>query len=235
MSQDGRSRPHRGVGRRGTDIGQRLGFGQCDLALGGLGAPRHEIFQLGLGFDGDALGFGFGGSDDFLRLGFRLGVTGLVFRQQCGGFVLEAAGVVEFGLDPVAAVIERCQHGAMDADIAEHAHQDDEGDGDPEFRFGEHRHYPFKDASTALPTDLPSGSRPVSRCTIAEAASAAMPRTLLIAVSRVAAMVFSAWASLAESWSSSVLRSASEAAFTLSAVSLPIAWARERAAASSLS
>src|ERR1700686_3308121 len=108
-------------------------------------------------------------------------------------------------------MIERRQHRAVDAEIAKYPHQDDEGDGDPEFRFGEHRHYPFKDASTAISTDLPSGSRPVSRFTIAEAASAAMPRTLLIAVSRVAAMVFSAWASLAESWSSSVLRSASSA------------------------
>ena len=56
-----------------------------------------------------------------------------------------------------------------------------------------------------------------------------------MAVSRVAAIVFSASASLAESWSSSVLRSASEAAFSFSRVSLPIAWARERAEASSVS
>jgi [ribosomal protein S5]-alanine N-acetyltransferase len=40
---------------------------------------------------------------------------------------------------------------------------------------------------TALSTDLPSGNTPVSRCTIAAAASAAMPRTLPIAASRVEA------------------------------------------------
>jgi hypothetical protein len=51
-----------------------------------------------------------------------------------------------------------------------------------------------------------------------------------MAVSRVAAMVFSAWASFAESWSSSVLRSASEAAFSFSRVSLPMACARDHAA-----
>jgi len=61
---------------------------------------------------------------------------------------------------------------------------------------------------------LPSGSTPVSRCTIALAASAAMPRTLLIALSRVDAMVFSASASLTDSRSSSFLRSASDAALS---------------------
>ena len=131
-------------------------------------------------------------------LAFGGGVAGLVFGEQLGGLFLEPAGVVEFGLDAVAAVIERCQHRAVDAEIGEHAHQDDEGDGDPEFRFVEHRHYPFKDASTALFTASPSGITPVSRCTIAAAASAAMPRTLLIAASRVAAMVFSASASLTD-------------------------------------
>ena len=152
----------------------------------------------------------FADGNDVLGLALGAGVTGLVFREQFGGLFLEAAGVVEFGLDAVAAMIERLQHRAVDAEIGEHAHQDDEGDGDPEFRFGEHRSYPFKDASTALSTDLPSGDTPVSRCTMAAAASAAMPRTLLIAASRVEAMVFSASASLSDSRSSSVLRSASD-------------------------
>src|SRR5258705_114665 len=66
-------------------------------------------------------------------------------------------------------MIQRRQHGAVNAEVNEHAHQDDEGDGDPEFRFGEHQDYPFKDASTALSTDLLSGSTPVSRCTRAAA------------------------------------------------------------------
>jgi len=48
----------------------------------------------------------------------------------------EAAGVVEFGLDAVAATIERLHHAAWDADIDENAHQDDKGDRDPGFRFG---------------------------------------------------------------------------------------------------
>src|SRR5258708_35491917 len=113
-------------------------------------------------------------------------------------------------------MIERLQHGAVNAEIGEHAHQDDESDGDPEFRFVEHRNYPFNDASTALSTALPSGMMPVSRCTMAAAASAAMPRTLRMAASRVEAMVFSASASLTESRSSSVLRSASAAAFNFS-------------------
>src|SRR6478672_293646 len=235
LRQDGGSGSDCGIGGGGADVCQRLRFGHRDLALGGLGSPRDKIFHLGLGLGRDALGFGFRCGDDFLGLGFRTGVTGLVLREQFGGFFLEAAGVVEFGPDAVAAMIEGLEHRAMNAEIGEHGHQDDEGDGDPEFRFGEHRDYPFKDASTALSTDLPSGTRPVSRCTIAAAASAAMPRTLLMAASRVEAMVFSAPASLSDSFSSRVLRSASDAAFIFSRVSAPIAWARERAAASSLS
>ena len=101
----------RGIGGGGADIGDRLGLGERDLALGGLGAPRHEVFHLGLGLGGDALGFRPGTGDDFLGLAFGAGAAGLVVRQHLGRLVLEAAGVVEFGLDALAAVIERRQHG----------------------------------------------------------------------------------------------------------------------------
>src|SRR5260370_19977851 len=188
LRQEGGSGSARGVGGGGADIGQRLGFGQRDLALGGLGPPRDEILHLGLGFTGNALGFGSCVGNDLLGLAFGAGVTRLIFREQFCGFLLEAARIVEFGLDALAAAIERLQHGAMDAELAEQAHQDGESDGDPEFPFEEHRHYPLKEASTARSVVLPSGSTPVSRCTIAAAASAAMLRTLLIAASRVVAM-----------------------------------------------
>jgi hypothetical protein len=56
-----------------------------------------------------------------------------------------------------------------------------------------------------------------------------------MAAARVAAMVFSASASLAASLASSALRSDSDAAFSFSRVSAPIAWALERAAARSAS
>ena len=46
----------------------------------------------------------------------------------------------------------------------------------------------------ALATALLSGAVPVSRCTMAPAASAAMPRTLLIALARVAAALADAGA-----------------------------------------
>src|SRR5258707_7184100 len=235
LRQDGGSGGDRGVGGGGADIGQRLGFGQRDLALGGLGAPRDEILHLGLGYTGNTLGFGSCVGNDVLGLAFGAGATRLIFREQFCGLFLEAARIVEFGLDALAAMIERLQHGAMDASIGEHAHQDDEGDGDPEFRFVDHRRYPFKEVSTARFVVLPSGSTPVSRCTIAAAASAAMLRTLLIAASRVAAMVFSASTSLWASRSSSLLRSASDAALSFSRVSVLIACARARAAASSFS
>src|SRR5260370_3369866 len=235
LRQDGGSGSDRGVGGGGADIGQRLGFCQRDLALGGLGPPRDEILHLGLGFTGKALGFGSCGGNDLLGLAFGAGAARLIFREQFCGFFLEAARIVEFGLDALAAAIERLQHGAMDAEIAEQAHQDDEGDGDPEFRFEEHPHYPFKEASTTRSVVLPSGSTPVRRCTVAAARSPAMLRALLIAASRVAAMVFSASMSLCAKRSSSVLRSASDAALSFSRVSALIACARARAAASSFS
>src|SRR5262249_9215394 len=122
---------------------------------------------------------------------------------------------------------------AVNSHIGEDAHQDDEGDGDPEFRFGEHLSYPFKVESTARSTDLLSGATPVSRCTIAAAASAAMPRALVIALGGGGAIGFPASASLCDNRSSSALRSASDAAFSFSRFSALIAWARERAVASS--
>src|SRR6266436_7090079 len=77
LRQDGGSGSDRGVGGGRADIGQRLGFGQRDLVLGGLGAPRDKIFHLGLGFGRDALGLGLGAGDDFLGLAFGAGPAGL--------------------------------------------------------------------------------------------------------------------------------------------------------------
>ena len=54
----------------------------------------------------------------------------------------------------LAAMVERGQNRSMNSNIGEDAHQDDEGDGDPEFRFGEHQGYPFKDESTARSTEV---------------------------------------------------------------------------------
>ena len=68
LRQDNGGRAHRGIGRRRTDVGDRLGLGQRDLALGGLGPPRDEVFQLGLGFGRDALGLRLGTVDDVPRL-----------------------------------------------------------------------------------------------------------------------------------------------------------------------
>jgi len=65
----------------------------------------------------------------------------------------------------------------MDAQISEQAHQDDEGYGDPEFRFETTSQLSLQGGVTARFVVLPSGCTPVSRCTIAAAASAAMPRT----------------------------------------------------------
>src|SRR6478672_3845081 len=82
LRQDRRRRRHRGIGGSGTDVSERLRFGERDLALGGLGAAGDEVFHLGLGLGRDALGFGLGVSNDFLGLAFGAGAAGLVFREQ---------------------------------------------------------------------------------------------------------------------------------------------------------
>ena len=64
LRQDGGGGRHRGVGGGGADVGQRLGLGERDLALGGLGAAGDEILHLGLGLGGDALGVGLRRGDD---------------------------------------------------------------------------------------------------------------------------------------------------------------------------
>src|SRR3984893_12744401 len=69
----------------------------------------------------------------------------------------------------------------------------------------------------------------MSRSTIALAASPAMPRTLVIAADRVAAMVFSASATWRLSFASTSLRRASAAADALARVSLASVCARPRA------
>src|SRR5439155_5479438 len=88
LRQDGGSGSDRGVGGGRADIGQRLGFGQRDLALGGLGAPRDKILDLGLGFAGNALGFGSCVGNDVLGLAFRAGATRLIFREHLGSLFL---------------------------------------------------------------------------------------------------------------------------------------------------
>src|SRR5215813_5364574 len=102
--QDARSRRDRGIGGGGADVGKRLRFGERDLAFGGLGAARDEVFHLGLGLGGDSLGFRPCVCDDLLGLTLGAGAAGLVVPQHLGRLVLEAAGVVQLGLDAGAAI-----------------------------------------------------------------------------------------------------------------------------------
>ncbi len=62
----------------------------------------------------------------------------LVVGEHLGGFLLEARRVVELGLDAVGAMVERSHRLLEDPEIAEHDHQDHEGNGDPGFRIEEH-------------------------------------------------------------------------------------------------
>ena len=188
---------HGGVGCGCAYVGDRLCFGLRDLGLGHLGAAGDEVFHPRLGFGGDALGFGLGAGDDLLGFLHRALAPGAILGDQLLRLVLQPAGVIEFGLDASRAMIERLEDLLVHAEIGEAGHQDHERDGGPECLRQTPSAQPFSVASTAVSTALASGATPESRCTMAAAASVAIERTLPIAVVRVAAIDFSASASLA--------------------------------------
>ena len=65
--------------------------------------------------------------------------TLLVVGQHPRGLLAQALRLVELGADALAALVERVGHGAEAADLPQDRGEDDEGDGDPEFGFEEHR------------------------------------------------------------------------------------------------
>src|SRR5262249_59304965 len=69
--------------------------------------------------------------------GFLCGLVRLarIWREQRLRFRLEAARLVELGLDAVPPIVDAFDHAPVHAEIAEHANENDEGDGDPEFSF----------------------------------------------------------------------------------------------------
>ena len=89
--------------------------------------------------------------------------------------------------------------------------------------------------SSAASTAARSGASPVSRATIAVAASAAMPRTLVIAAAVRLEIVPSDAAILVLSSASSALRRTSDSAASASRVSCAIAFDLARASASDFS
>src|SRR5262245_23291767 len=111
----------------------------------------------------------------------------------------------------------------MNAQIGEDAQEDHERNGYPSFRIAEQFHCLFRQllsaSLTAAITALSAGVVPISRSTMALAASAAMLRTFAMAACLEAPMIFSASASLALSCSSSFLRVAAVSAACLSRIS----------------
>src|SRR5262249_57666096 len=90
--------------------------------------------------------------------------------------------------------------------IPEHADEDDKGDRDPELGFKHWLPQRLSALLMASATSSPAGAMPVSRSTIAPAASPAMLRTFPIAADRDPAMVFSASAIRALRFASTSLR-----------------------------
>src|SRR5262249_11134927 len=111
----------------------------------------------------------------------------------------------------------------------QHADEGHEGDRHPGFGFEHGVAQFFRTDATAASTSSDVGVAPISRSTIALAASVAMPRTLAIAADLRSPMTFSASAMRALSVESSSLRLASAAAASRSRLSLASDWARARA------
>ena len=128
-----------------------------------------------------------------MRGGFLLGLAllALILREQRLRLLLEAKRLVELGFDPVAALVDELDHHLVHAEIDEPAEKDHEGHRYPEFgveleHLGPQR---LRASATAAATmSRLAGAMPISRSTIAAAASVAMPRTLAIAADLVAAM-----------------------------------------------
>src|SRR6185437_13154251 len=191
-----------GFGGGTADVRRCLRFRLGDLGFSHRSASSHEIFDPRLGLRCKPFGFGLGAGDDFFRFAFGGVLLSLIFRQQLSCFVLELARFVELGADAAGTIVQRLRHHVVHAEIAQEAYEDDECDRHPGFRLTQQFHgsrYLLRTSATAASIALSAGALPVSRSTIALAASVAMPCTFFIAVCLVPAMVFSASANLA--WS----------------------------------
>src|SRR5262245_10478670 len=233
--EDRFGRGDRDLGGRRAHVGERLSFGLSDFAFRHLGAPHDELFDLGLGLDGEPLGLCLGAGDDRLR--FMLGF--LLLASVCGKqgfrFRLEPACLVELRFDAFPPVVDTLEQALVRPEITEHADEDDKGDRDPELGFKHWLPQRLSARLMASATSSPPGAMPVSRSTIAPAASLAMLRTFPIAADRVPAIVFSASAIRAWSFASTSLRRASAAAAAFARVSLARVCARPRASANAFS
>ena len=117
-----------GLGRRGTHVGHRLRLGLRDLGLGHLGAARDELFHLGLGLGGDALGLGLGARDDACGLGLGLLLLAPGIGEQLLRLFLQPARLVELGLHALGAIVERVDQQLRHAEIDQNPDEDQEGD-----------------------------------------------------------------------------------------------------------
>src|SRR5260370_18761873 len=162
-----------GIGGGGAHVGERLRLGLGDLGLGDGGAPRDQLFHPRMHLVGDALGFGLRAADDGLGLALGILLPAPLFPEPFLRLLPQPPRRVELALDCVAALIERGEDHAMRPDVAEERHEHEESDGDPELGF-EHG-YPLSAASTAALTAESAGTVPISRSTIAPAASAPLP------------------------------------------------------------
>ena len=226
-----------GFGGGGAHVGDRLRFGLRDLGLGHLGAARDELFHLGLGFGGDPLGLGLGALDDAGGLGLGLALLALIFGEQLLRLFLQAARFVELGLDALGALVERVESASSARRHRPECRRRSRRRRRPRIRLRANMAGPqrLSASSTAAATAGAGGAVPISRSTIAPAASTAMPRTFAMAAVLVAAICFSASASCVLSLASSALRRSSASACSLSRISVPIACARLRASASDFS
>src|SRR5262249_31970765 len=233
--EDRFSRSDRDLGGRRAHVGQRLSFGLSDFAFRHLGTPHDEFFDLGLGLGGKPLCLCLGAGNDLLRLVLGFLLLAAICGKQGLSFGLEPARLVELCLDAFPPVVDTLEQELVRYETTEHADEDDEGDRAPELGFKHWLPQRLSALLMASATSSPAGAMPVSRSTIAPAASPAMLRTFPIAADRVPAMVFSASAIRALSFASTSLRRASAAAAAFARVSLARVCAPPRASATAFS
>ena len=110
----------------------------CASAWAILVSAGDELLDLGRGLDGQPLALRLGIVDDRLRLALGLLAPAAIVGEDRLRLFAQPAGIVEFGLDAGAALVERARDQRRHAGIDEDADENDEGDGDPEFRFEQH-------------------------------------------------------------------------------------------------
>src|SRR5205814_8654420 len=117
LAQDRLRDSDRRVGRGGADLRGRLRLGLGDLGLGSGRAAGHEIRHALVRLLGRALRLLASARDNRLGLALGLLAPAAVVGEHLRRLLAQALGLVEFGLDALAAMIEALEEGLEAAHV----------------------------------------------------------------------------------------------------------------------